>query len=156
MKLKTVAFMALAVLALSSCNKKNTPSKKKDYLFTYNVRVPNKITEPTIISGFYGKVKKYEGNFMPAMDAEGNDVTNKPEIVRNEILIFTADLKGKIDSASYRDDDVLFYDLKKLKKAKVKPKYVITPNKSGFYQIDLGTGEYLALIKINKKKARQH
>jgi len=153
MKLKTVAFMALAILAISSCNKKNTPSKKKDYLFTYNVRVSNKITEPTIISGFHGTVMKYEGDFMPKMDATGADVTNKPEVVRNEILIYTADLKGKLDSATYTDDGVTFYSLKKLKKAKVKPKYIIRPNKSGFYQIDLGTGEYLALIKINKKKA---
>ena len=145
--------MALALLALSSCNKKNTPSKKKDYLFTYNVRVSNKITEPTVISGYHGKVLKYEGDFMPKMDASGNNATNKPEAVRNEILIYTADMKGKIDSAAYNDGDVQFYSLKKLKKAKVKPKYIIKPNKSGFYQIDLGTGEYLALIKINKKKA---
>ena len=154
MKLKTVALLALTLLALGSCNKKSNPTKKKkDYFFTYHVRIAKKITEPTIISGYYGKVMKYEGDFMPTMDAEGNDATNKPVPAQNEILIFPAEHKGKIDSAAYQDEGITFYNLAKLKKAKVKPKYVIKPNKNGFYQVDLGTGEYLALIRIKKNKA---
>ncbi len=152
MKLKTVALLALAFIALGSCKKKNTPTKK-NYFFTYNVRISNKITEPTIISGYYGKVQKYEGDFQPKQDLETNEaIVRKPEPVRNEILIYTADQKGKIDSVAFQDNGFTFYDLKKLKKAKVEPKYIIKPNKSGYYQIDLGNGEFLALIRIKKNR----
>ena len=84
---------------------------------------------------------------------KGDEHTPKPEPVQNKILIYTAEHKGKIDSAAYQEDGITFYNLRQLAKSKVKPKYVIKPNKSGFYQIDLGTGEYLALIKIKKNKA---
>lgn len=152
MKLKTVALLALAFIALSSCNKKSKPLKP-GYFFTYNVRIANKITEPTIISGFHGKVLNYEGDFQPKINPETKEaIVREPETVRNEILIYTADLKGKIDSAAFEDNGFTFYNLKKLKKAKVKPKYIIRPNKSGFYQLDLGTGEYLALIRIKKNR----
>ena len=152
MKLKNIALLALTLLALSSCNKKDKPLKK-DYFFTYNVRIANKITEPTIISGYHGTVNFYEGDFMPKKNPEtGEAIINKPKPVRNEILIYTGDHKGKIDSVAYEDNGFKFYDLKKLKKQKVKPKYIIKPNKSGFYQIDLGTGEYVALIRVKKTK----
>ena len=154
MKLKAIALLTLTLLALGSCHKKSNPTKrKKKYFFTYQVRISGRITKPTIISGYYGKLMKYEGDFMPKTEGKGNEAAPQPVPVQNKILIYTAEHKGKIDSAAYREDGTTFYNLKQLARAKVKPKYVIKPNKSGFYQIDLGTGEYLALIKIKKNKA---
>ena len=153
MKLKTVALLTLTLLALGSCHKKSNPTKrKKKYFFTYQVRISRRITKPTIISGYYGKLMKYEGDFTPKTE-KGNETRPQAVPVQNKILIYTAEHKGKIDSAAYLENGITFYNLKQLARAKVKPKYVIKPNKSGFYQIDLGTGEYLALIKIKKNKA---
>lgn len=148
MKLKTLSLVLIAIFALGSCKKKTTP-EKKEYFFTYEVRMKKNIVEPTIISGFYGKVMKYEGNFMPSPDME----PNKPEIARNDILVFTADLKDKIKATAYQEEGITFYNLKELKKQDVAPKYIITPNKSGFYQMDLGAGDYCFLIQIKKNKA---
>ena len=92
---------------------------------------------------------KYEGNFQPAPGAE----PNKPEIARNEILVYTGDMKEKIEATAYQEDGITFYNLKQLRKVKVAPKYIIEPNKSGFYQMDLGTGDYCILIKVKKHKA---
>lgn len=153
MKLKTLALLSLTLLVLGSCKKENTP-QKKDYVFTYKVKIAKKITEPTIISGYYGKVMKYEGDFQPTMNPDTNqaDPRKEPEVARNQILIYTADQKEAIDEAAFTEDGITFYSLKKIKKAKAKPKYIITPNKSGFYQMDLGTGEYLVLLKIKKNR----
>lgn len=153
MKLKNIAILALTLFALTACKKKNTP-QKKDYFFTYKVHISKKIEEPTIISGYYGKVMEYEGNFQPAQDpVTGNSATPQPEPAQNEILVYTADKKEQIDGAAFQKDGITFYDLKKLKKAKVEPKYIITPNKSGFYQMDLGTGEFCVLLRVKKNKA---
>lgn len=147
MKLKTLSLVIIAIFALSSCKKKNTP-QKDDYFFTYNVKIHKKILEPTIISGFYGKVMRYEGNFMPSPGVE----PRTPEVADNEILVFTADLKSKIEEAAIEENGLTFYNLKKLKKAEVKPKYIIKPNKSGFYQMDLGAGDYCFLIAIKNNR----
>lgn len=148
MKLKTLSLVLIAIFALGSCKKKNTP-QKKDFFFTYQVRIKKNILEPTIISGFYGKVMKYEGDFMPSPGVE----PTQPEAVRNEILVFTADLKEKIEATAYEEGGITFYNLKKLKKEDVAPKYIIRPNKSGFYQMDLGVGDYCFLIRIKKNRA---
>lgn len=148
MKLKTLSLVLIAIFALGSCKKKNTP-QKEDFFFTYKVRIKKNITEPTIISGFYGKVMEYEGDFMPSPDVE----PRQPEPARNEILVFTGDLKEKIDEVAFEEEGITFYNLKKLKKANVAPKYIITPNKSGFYQMDLGAGDYCFLIRIKKNRA---
>ena len=153
MKLKTLALLSLTLLVLGSCKKKSAPTQK-EYFFTYKVKISRKITEPTIISGFYGKVMKYEGDFQPAIDPETRQAApaREPEPSRTQILIYTADQKEKFEAASYTDDGITFYNLKKLKKAGAKPKYIVTPNKSGFYQLDLGTGEYLALLRVKKNR----
>ena len=148
MKLKTLSLVIIAIFALSSCKKKNTP-QKDDYFFSYTVKIHKKILEPTIISGFYGKVMKYEGDFMPSPGVE----PRTPEVTDNAILVFTADLKSQIEETAVEENGITFYNLKKLKKAEVKPKYVIKPNKSGFYQMDLGAGEYCFLIEIKKARA---
>lgn len=147
MKLKTLSLVLIAIFALGSCKKKNTP-QKEDFFFTYKVRIKKDIVEPTIISGFYGKVLKYEGNFMPSPDTEPRE----PEVVKNEILVYTADLQEKLEEVAFQEDGITFYNLKKLKKQDVAPKYIISPNKSGFYQMDLGVGEYCFLIRVKKNK----
>lgn len=148
MKLKTLSLVLIAIFALGSCKKKNTP-QKEDFFYTYKVRIKKNIVEPTIISGFYGKVMRYEGDFMPSPGVE----PNQPEVAKNEILVYTADLKEKIEEAAYQEDGITFYNLKKLKKQEVAPKYIVIPNKSGFYQMDLGAGDYCFLIRLKKNKA---
>ena len=153
MKLK-VFLLVMSVLVLAGCKKDSVPKKKKVYEFTYKIRMPKKITEPTIISGFYGKVMKYEGNFMPSVNNETDEaIVKKPVPAQNEILVYPAEFKDKIVSVAYEEEGITFYDLKKLKKLKVNPKYVIKPSKEGFYQLDLATGDYCVLLKIKKKKA---
>jgi hypothetical protein len=147
MKLKALPLILLALFVLGSCKKKNTP-QKEDYFFTYHVRVSKNIVEPTIISGFHGKVMNYEGDFQPSPDVD----PRVPEPVRNEILVFTANLKDKIEAVAYQEEGITFYNLKKLKKQEVLPKYIVKPNKSGFYQMDLGTGEYCFLIRVSKTR----
>lgn len=138
--------LAVSVLLLvASCNKKNVP--QKTYFFTFNVKMSKKITEPTIINGYYGTMHLYKGDFSKTDSLN----TNEPVPARFEILLFEADKKEILDGASYLKDGKVFYDLKKLKKAEVEPKIIITPNKSGFYQFDPNDANYLALICINKR-----
>ncbi|OEK00586.1 hypothetical protein BFP97_03280 [Roseivirga sp. 4D4] len=138
--------LAIAVLLLAaSCNKKDVP--QKDYFFTFKVKMSKKITEPTIINGYYGTMNLYKGDF----SVSDSTNTKQPVPATYEILLFETSQKDVIDATSYLKDGKLFYDLKKIKKAKVEAKFIITPNKSGFYQFDPNDADYLALICINKR-----
>lgn len=135
------------------CKKENVPQEDKQYYFTYRVKIADKIKEPTIISGFYGHVMEYKGDFMPQIsDSTTQTKANKPVPVRNKILLFQADQKEAIESVAYQEEGITYYNLKKLKKMRVEPKYTIVPNKSGFYQFDLGDKEYYILLELKKNK----
>lgn len=137
--------LAISVLLLvASCNRKNVP--QKTYFFTFNVKISKRITEPTIINGYYGTMNLYKGDFSKTDSLN----TKEPVPERFEILLFETSKKEILDGVSYLKDGTVFYDLKKLKKAEVEAKFIITPNKSGFYQFDPNDNDYLALICINK------
>lgn len=138
--------LAVSVLLLvASCNKKDVP--QKNYFFTFNVKIGKRITEPTIINGYYGTMNLFKGDFSATDSAN----VKQPEPARYEILLFETNQKEALDASSYIKDGKIFYNLKQIKKADVKPKFIITPNKSGFYQFDPNDHDYLALICINKR-----
>ncbi|GHE70954.1 MULTISPECIES: hypothetical protein [Roseivirga] len=137
--------LILAVFAVS-CKKDSVPQQDNFY-FSYKVKMSNKITSPTIINGYHGHVLKFEGDFMPSTDGK----TNAPDTVRNELYFFETSKLDQLQAAMIEKDGTKFYDLKLLEKKEVKPKFIIIPNKSGFYQIDTNNKEYLVIIKVNKK-----
>ncbi|MBO3697687.1 hypothetical protein [Roseivirga sp. E12] len=138
--------LAISVLLLAaSCNKKDVP--QKNYFFTFNVKIGKRVTEPTIINGYYGTMNLYKGDFSATDSAN----VKQPVPARFEILLFETSKKEAIDAASYIENGKVFYNLKQIKKADVKPKFIITPNKSGFYQFDPNDADYLALICVNKR-----
>ena len=83
---------------------------------------------------------------MPSTDGE----TKKPDTVRNELYLYESSYLEQIQEAKVRKDGTDFYDLKKLEKNDIKPKFIVRPNKSGFYQIDTNQNEYLLLIEARK------
>jgi hypothetical protein len=148
MRIKTILSVLIIFSLTVGCKKKDSKKVDKDYFFSYRVEISKRILEPTIISGFYGRVMEYKGNFQPVTNGEAK----KPEPSQDRILLFLADNKAAIDEAAYEEGGKTFYNLRKLSKKKVEPKYTIIPNKSGFYQFDLGDQEYYALIQIKKSK----
>lgn len=123
------------LLVVTGCGKKNVP--QRDYFFTFKVAINNKITEPTIINGYYGTMNRY---------ADGPEST--PEASNNCILLYELRHKEAIEAATVQKNGTTFYNLKKLRKQDVKPKFVIIPNKKGFYQIDTNDKSYYAMIKV--------
>ncbi|MFY0592342.1 hypothetical protein [Roseivirga sp.] len=142
-------FVAFTILLfVASCGKKDVP--QKTFSFTFKVAIKKQILEPTIINGYYGQMNLYKGDFRAKNDSTGLS-ENQPVPARYSILLYEMQNKDAIDSAGYTKDGKQYYDLKKLKKADVQPKYEIIPNKSGFYQIDNNGISYLTLICLNKK-----
>lgn len=141
---KSILLGLLLVVLVISCKKEQVPVQD-DYYFSFKVKISNKITEPTIINGYYGHVLEYEGNFMPSTD--GN--TKKPDSIRNELYFYEASYLQEIQQAKVEKSGTEFYDLKLLEKNEIKPKFIIQPNKSGFYQIDTNSKEYLVLIETD-------
>ena len=144
-RLRIVLPALVLFFIFASCKKNNVPRVKAT---TLKVKIPNKIKEPTIISGFYGYVMKYEGDFMPKISADGQNMTRKPTPVDNKLYIYTFDDREKIELAKSASRGTGFYALKKID---AKPRYIITPNKYGFYQMDLGEEKYCILIEADKK-----
>lgn len=138
--------LAIAVLiAVASCNKKDVP--QKSYFFSFKVKMSKRISEPTIINGYYGQMNLYKGDF----SVKDSTNTNEPVPASYPILIYQAVHKDKIEATSYLKDGKIFYNLKEIKKLDIEPKIVLTPNKAGFYQFDPNSNEYVALIRINKR-----
>ena len=100
--------------------------------------------EPTIISGFYGSLLEYEGDFAQ----ENTEKKGVP--ARNSILLYNIEHKEAIEGVAYQDNGKTFYDLSKLEKMDIDPKLTVIPNKKGFYQFDLSDKSYCVLIEVKK------
>ncbi len=146
MRAKLIWVVIVVCVGISSCTKK--ANNQTDQIINYTVKISNKVTEPTIIGGFYGKVMLYEGDFMPKVSEAGSTETKQPEPSQAPILLFPVELKEKIESVKYEEDGKSFYNLRALKNQKVLPKYRYVPNKSGFYQMDLGNKSYCVLLEL--------
>lgn len=146
--LHKLVFALSIMLVAVSCGKKNVP--QSSYFFTFKVRISKKITEPTIVNGYYGQMNQYKNNTSSKTDSL-SIVNGNRQTVNYSILLFETNKKDIIESVSYTKDGLKFYDLKKLKKEDVKPKFIIIPNKKGFYQVDNNDKAYHVLIRINKK-----
>lgn len=145
MRGKNILLGLTLVMVVLSCRKDEVPVQEP-YYFTFDVKISNRISEPTIINGYYGHVLEYEGNFMPTTDGE----PKRPDTVRNELYFFEATFLEQIQQTKVQKNGTDFYDLKALEKNEVKPKFIVKPNKGGFYQIDTNQKEYLVLIKARK------
>lgn len=139
--------LALSILlVVASCGKKDIPLT--NYFFTYKVAIKKKITEPTIINGYYGQMNLYKGNFSEDLGEEGK----KPQAANYGILLFEESQKELLEAVVYSKGNTKFYDLSKLKKQDIQPKFEIIPNKSGFYQVDTNGVAYMVLIRLNKRQ----
>lgn len=147
MRGKSILLLFVLTVLLVACKKDEVPVQD-DYYFTYKIKVSNRIEQPTIINGYYGYVLLYEGNFMPSTDGE----TKKPDSVRNELYFYEVSQLEKLQEAKFQKNGTDFYNLKKLNKAEVLPKFIVIPNKSGFYQLDTNKDEYLVLINVGKNR----
>ena len=85
---------------------------------------------------------------MPSTDGE----TKKPDSVRNELYFYEASQLEKLQQFKFQKNGTDFYNLKKLRKEEVLPKFIVVPNKNGFYQLDTNKDEYLVLIKVGKNR----
>ncbi len=151
MRAKIILLFICSFVLLAACQKKAT-TKNESTMIGYDVKILKKITEPTIIAGFYGKVLKYEGDFMPKTVADSTVKTKQPEPTQTAILLFPIEMKDQIEEVKYEEKGTTFYNLKTLKKKNILPKYRFVPNKIGFYQMDLGEVEYCILLEIKGKK----
>lgn len=136
MRIKIIFSALLILTVVASCKKESIPQSSTN--FTFKVKMSKRINDATIISGFYGHLKKYED-----LDSVGIPV-------QNNILLFDIAHKEAIEGVAYQNGGTTFYDLKKLQKMDIKPKLTVIPNKKGFYQFDLGDLEYCVLIEVKK------
>ena len=145
----TIGFLVLANLMLSGCRKDDVPQEA--YYFTFKVNISNKITEPTIVNGYHGTLIDKNGKVKLKKDSIEANIT---PVADNRIYLFEVDKKAAIEEAATTGKNgVTVYDLKKLKKADIKAKFIIKPNKSGFFQFDTGDKPYIPLIEVKGKVA---
>ncbi len=144
---KAFLFLIVGVIALSACNKEDIP--KEPYYFTFYVKINKRITEPTIVNGYHGTLTDRNGKVKLKKDSIDANIT---PVAQNDIHLYDATHFDKIQEFAIESSGVTVYDLKKIKKADIKPKFVVTPNKSGFFQFDTGEIEYIPLIAVKGKK----
>ena len=148
---KAFGLLILTGLLLVGCRKENVP--QESYYFTFKVKIKNKINEPTIVNGFYGTLTDRHGKVKLKKDSAQSNIT---PIAQNEIYLFDIDNQEVIKETAIEMNGTEVYDLKKLKKAKVKPKFIIIPNKSGFFQFDTGDKAYIPLIRMKGNLGYYH
>ena len=140
---KAFGLLALVVLLVSGCKKGDLP--QESYYFTFKVKIDNRITEPTIVNGFYGTLIDKNGKVKSKKDTVQE---NTNPIARNAIYLFETEHKDEIEKTALESKGKTVYSLKKIQKADIKPKFIIIPNKHGFFQFDTSNIPYLALIRV--------
>ena len=143
MNKKAFRFLVLIMVIISGCRKDEVP--QKSFYFSFRVNISNKITEPTIVNGYYGTLTDKNGKVKLKKNAIEENITT---VAQNCIYLFGVDKKEAIEEVSFEKNGKIVYDLKQLKKADIKPKFIIIPNKSGFFQFDSGDQPYLPLIEV--------
>jgi hypothetical protein len=146
--MKKLLFILGLTLILFGCKKESNPVSSQGYFFDYNVRMKNGLTEPTIVNGYWGFVKEYKGDFMPNPDAEQ---AREPKIKTNRLVFYEAEFKDKIEAAAIDRNGTTFYDMSKINKEDLQPKFYIYPNREGFYQFDTNGKKYIGFIQISKR-----
>ena len=134
--------LGLFIIAIIfSCDKNDitVPTESRpDTIIIENIHIP------TITKGFYGQVLRWRGDFMPGSENPG---TVTP--VTNEIYIYEEIIINEVFDARVDSNDWNFYYLDSMN---IDPLYVIFPNDSGYYEIDLDSGHYSTLIKIRNNQ----
>lgn len=146
--MKKLGFAICCLVILAGCKRESNPVSANGYFFDYKVRISNNLTEPTIINGYYGKVQEYKGNYMPDPSSEE---ARKPKVATNRLVFYEADFRELIESAKIERNGTTFYDMSKLGKEELEPKFYIYPNKEGFYQFDTNGRKYIGFIQISKR-----
>lgn len=135
---------------LHSCGKNNVPqqeSPKASNALTFTLKIQKEMVEPTIINGYYGRLltardKKRKEN-------DSTSVEGLPS--RNLIYIYEAEALPALNNAAFQKNGKTFYDFKKAEdNENVRPRYIIKPNKQGFYQVDTDSKIYYLLIATDK------
>lgn len=145
MKFKGLTIVLLVLVSFVACKKESVPTQD-EYYYSFKVKISNKIKEPTIINGYHGYVLLYEGDFMPSTEEE----VQAPDTVRNDLYFYEESFLSELQSVTFEKDGTTFYDLKALEDKDIEPKFIVKPNKHGFYQIDTNDDLYLVLIKTSK------
>ena len=110
---------------------------------TDTINIDN-ITIPTITRGYYGRVLRWQGDFMPGTENPGTVTSVKNEIYIYPKLTIDLTVNARVDerSSNFYYPDSIFCD----------PLFIIFPNDSGYYEIDTGIGQYSALIRIENNQ----
>ena len=110
---------------------------------TDTITVDN-VNIPTINRGYYGRVLRWQGDFMPGTDNPGTVTPVNNEIYLYQKLTIDLMMNARVDeqSSNFYYPDSIFCD----------PLFIIIPNDSGYYEIDPGIGQYSALIKIENNQ----
>lgn len=146
--MKKVLLLVIVFASVAGCKKSSTPQSAAGYFFDYSIRIDNDLKEPTIINGYWGYVKEYKGNFMPDPSAES---PREPKIAHNRLVFYEAAFRETIEAAAIERNGTTFYDMSKLNKADLAPKYYIYPNRDGLYQFDPNGRKYIGFIQISKR-----
>ncbi len=147
-KLSSFIFIVL-LLFLHACGKENVPQKESQeepLALTFKLKMHKKLGEPTIINGYYGRLL-VSGE--PKKQLDSTAIRGLPS--RNPIYVYEASSLPGLEKVAFQKKGKTFYDLKKAEeKENVVPRYIIKPNKSGFYQIDTDNKMYYLLIETDR------
>lgn len=148
-KLSGFIFIGL-LLFIYSCGKKNVPqqeSPEERLPLTFNVKISKNLEEPTIINGYYGKLLVASDQKRTTTDTTATQ--DKPS--RNLIYVFEASALPALEKVAFEKKGETFFDLKKAEEdERTIPRYIIKPNKQGFYQIDTDSKIYYLLIATDR------
>lgn len=147
-KLSGFIFIGL-LLFIYSCGKDNVlqqESQEEPLPLTFKIRMHKKLMEPTIINGYYGRLLVAEE---PKKQTDSTATQGSPS--RNAIYLYEVSALPGLEKVAFEKKGKTFYDLKKAEETEnVVPRYIIKPNKSGFYQIDTDSKMYYVLIETDR------
>jgi hypothetical protein len=139
----------ILLLGFFSCDENNSPvnDNQNDNLLpieTDTIFISDGVMSPSIQKGFYGYILELKGDFMPG---EGPG-TGTIDSVQMDLYIYGKLTFDSIQNAR-TEQYSWFWFLDSINQI---PLAIIKPNDRGFYEIDLPTGDYTRLVKIDDQR----